>query len=66
MVKYGSTILLWAGRLSQTWNSSVGLPASACTSGNISQWTTPLPAVIHWASPLPKRAVAPIESEWSM
>ena len=26
----------------------------------------PRPAVIHWTSPWPKRAVAPSESEWSM
>ena len=66
IVKWGSTILSARGRLSQIWNSSAGLPASRSRSGNISAWTIPRPAVIHWTSPWPKRAVAPSESEWSM
>jgi hypothetical protein len=65
IVKYGSTILSAAGRFSQIWNSSSGLGASWTSSGNISQWTMPLPAVIHCVSPRPKRAVAPSESLWS-
>ena len=35
-------------------------------SGNISQCWIPAPAVIHWVSPRPNRAVAPSESAWSM
>ena len=66
MVKWGSAILCLAGRFTQIWNSSVGLGASVCKSGNISQCTMPLPAVSHCTSPPPKRAVAPSESEWSM
>ena len=54
------------GRFSQIWNSSHGLGPSRSSSGNISQWTMPLPAVSHCTSPRPKRAVAPSESEWSM
>ena len=63
--KWASTSLSSAGRFSQIWNSSVGLSSSAWTSGNISEWTMPPPAVSHWTSPRPKRAVAPSESEWS-
>ena len=63
MVKWGSAILSAAARLSQIWNSSSGLGCSRSRSGNISQWTMPLPAVSHWTSPAPKRAVAPSESE---
>ena len=62
IVKYGSTILSAAGRFNQIWNSSSGFGSSNDSNGNISQCTTPLPAVIHWVSPRPKRAVAPIES----
>src|SRR3954470_10654242 len=63
MVKYGSTILSSAGRFSQIWNSSVGFGASDSTSGNISLCTIPAPAVSHWVSPRPNRAIAPNESE---
>ena len=63
--KWGSTSLSSPGRFSQIWNSSVGLSASSSTRGNISAWTMPPPAVSHWTSPRPKRAVAPRESEWS-
>src|SRR3954447_25121363 len=35
MVKYGSTILSVAGKLSQIWNSSVGFGPPDWTSGNI-------------------------------
>ena len=66
IVKYGSTILSAAGRLSQIWNSSHGFGPLRSSSGNISQCTMPLPAVSHCTSPRPKRAVAPSESEWSM
>ena len=66
MVKCGSTILSAAGKFIQIWNSSTVLPSVGDNSGNISQCTTPLPAVIHCTSPRPKRAVAPIESLWSM
>jgi hypothetical protein len=66
IVKYGSTILLRAGRFSQIWNSSSGLAACWCSSGNISECTTPRPAVSHCTSPRPKRACAPSESEWSI
>ena len=65
IVKYGSTILSAAGRFNQIWKSSSGLGSSPDRSGNISQCTMPLPAVIHWVSPRPKRAVAPSESLWS-
>ena len=58
MVKYGSTILCSAGRLSQIWNSSSGLGPSVSTKGNISACWIPDPAVIHWVSPAPNRAVA--------
>ena len=64
--KWASTSLSSAGRFSQIWNSSVGLSSSSWTRGNISEWTMPPPAVSHWTSPRPKRAVAPRESEWSM
>ena len=55
-----------AGRLIQIWNSSSGLGRSVLSIGNISECTTPSPAVIHWTSPGPKRAADPSESEWSM
>ena len=60
IVKYGSTILSAAGRFSQIWKSSPVFGALRLTRGNISQCCTPWPAVIHWVSPCPKRAVAPI------
>ena len=66
MVKCGSTILSSAGRFNQIWNSSQVLGPLRSSNGNISQWTIPPPAVSHWTSPRPKRAVAPSESEWSM
>jgi hypothetical protein len=66
IVKCGAAILFFAGRLSQIWNSSSGFGAAGSSSGNISAWTMPLPAVSHCTSPPPKRAVAPSESEWSI
>jgi len=66
IVKCGSHILLRAGRLSQIWNSSSGLGLPVSSSGNISEWTMPLPAVSHCTSPPPKRAAAPSESAWSV
>ncbi len=66
IVKYGSTSLSAAGRFSQIWNSSSGFGRSRSSSGNISAWTMPWPAVSHCTSPRPKRAAAPSESEWSM
>ena len=47
IAKCGSTILFEPGRLSQIWNSSTGFGAFRLSSGNISEWTIPLPAVIH-------------------
>ena len=35
------------------------------SSGNISLWLIPAPAVIHCTSPSPNRAEAPMESLWS-
>jgi hypothetical protein len=61
--KYGAAILLFAGRFSQIWNSSTGFGWLRAISGNISECTMPRPAVNHCTSPLPKRAVAPSESE---
>ncbi len=63
IVKCGSANLSARGRFSQIWNSSTGFGRSRSRSGNISEWTMPLPAVSHCTSPLPKRAVAPSESE---
>ena len=63
IVKCGATIFEAAGRFSQIWNSSSGLGRSVFSSGNISECTTPLPAVSHCTSPRPKRAAAPSESE---
>ena len=55
--------LVLAGRFSQIWNSSSGFGPVRSSSGNISEWTMPAPAVSHCTSPSPKRAVAPSESE---
>ena len=62
IVKWGSTILCFFGRFIQIWKSSTGFSVVCDSSGNISQCTMPLPAVIHWTSPVEKRAVAPRES----
>src|SRR5450830_519842 len=65
IVKLGCTILLRAGRLSQTWNSSKVFGFTGSSKGNISACTTPRPTVSHCTSPAPYLALAPRESEWS-
>lgn len=55
IVKNGSDIFLREGRLSQIWKSSMRLRPEELSSGNISLWEMPLPAVIHCTSPSPKR-----------
>ncbi len=63
MVKKGSVSFEWLGRFSQIWKSSTVFGPFVSRRGNISECTTPAPAVIHCTSPWPKRAVAPRESE---
>ncbi len=62
IAKWGGTFLLAFGKLSQSWKSKNGFGFISSSKGNISECCTPLPAVIHCTSPLPKRPAAPRES----
>mmetsp|Transcript_23742 Transcript_23742/g.64390 ORF Transcript_23742/g.64390 Transcript_23742/m.64390 type:complete len:288 (-) Transcript_23742:98-961(-) len=66
ILKWGSAILSFLGRLSHIWKSSRRFSPSLLSKGNISLWEMPRPAVIHCASPpSPKRPAEPRESQWS-
>jgi hypothetical protein len=64
IVKYGSTILSAAGRLSQIWNNSHGFGPLRSSNGNISQWTMPFCREPPHVAPTEARRRAE-ESEWS-
>ena len=62
---FGSVSLASRGRFTQSWMPWNRPPFWTSHSGGASMWRMPLPAVIHWVSPLVMVPPPPWLSWWS-